>query len=338
MNARICYRFLAATVSAVLTIPSPGGIHTQPTRRPGESPLSQPAHAKLSRDYGNLPLAFEPNVGQTDARVRFLARGGGMTAFFTDTETAIVLSRSRHANQPAGLGREEAPAGQVEQTVVRMKLENASRPRRAVGLEKLPGISNYFIGNDAAKWHTNVPQYARVQYEGVYPGIDLVYYGNQGKLEYDFVVGPGGDPGQIEVAFQGAEKVRIDSTGDLLLKTALGEIRWQRPTVYQDEDGIRRPVEAAYILRGERRVAFAVGEHDQSAPLVIDPVLLYATYFGGSYADDANDLAVSVAGNLFFVGHTWSNDFPVVNPVEPAPAEPPAQPVIVVSKLNNSAT
>ena len=134
--------------------------------------MSQLAGARLNPNYGKLPLSFEPNVGQTDERVRFLTRGGGMTTFFTDTETVMVLSRSREAKQPDAPGRPDAAPPEVEQAVVRMKLEKAAQPRRTAGLEKLPGISNYFIGNDPAKWRTDVPHYGRIQYEGVYPGID----------------------------------------------------------------------------------------------------------------------------------------------------------------------
>jgi len=232
-------RPLATTLFAVLSIASPGGIHAWSTRRPAASPLSQPAHANLNREYGKLPLAFEPNVGQTDARVRFLARGGGMTAFFTDTETAMVLRRSRHADKLQAPGREKPDPEDVEQTAVRMKLEKASQPRRMIGLEKLPGISNYFIGNDPTKWHTDVPRYARIQYEGVYPGIDLVWYGNQRRLEYDFVVAAGADPKQIQVAYEGVDSLRVDAGGDLVLGTALGEVKQQRPRVYQEEGGKR---------------------------------------------------------------------------------------------------
>ncbi len=235
-------RFLAATVFAVLAIQSPAGIPSRQTRRPAERPLNQPARANVSRDYGKLPLAFEPNVGQTDARVRFLARGGGMTTFFTDTETVMVLSRSR------------------EQAVVRMKLAGAGQPRRAIGLEKLPGVSNYFLGNDPAKWRTDVPHYARIQYEGVYPGIDLVWYGNQRRLEYDFVVAPGADPKQIQVAYEGVESLRVDAGGDLVLRTALGEVRQQKPRVYQEIGGKRVEVGARYAMVARNRVSFELAQ------------------------------------------------------------------------------
>jgi hypothetical protein len=279
--------------------------------------LSQPAHANLSRDYGNLPLAFEPNVGQTDPQVRFLARGGGMTAFFTDTETTMVLSRSRHANRPAGLGREEAPAGEVERTVVRMKLENASRSRRATGLERLPGISNYFIGNDPAKWRTGVPHYARVQYEGVYPGISLVWYGSQRKLEYDFVVAAGADPKRIQVAYEGVESVGVEPGGDLVLRTALGEVRQQKPQVYQEIGGKRVEVEAQYAVVAHSRVSFELARYDRKQELRIDPVVLvYSTYLGGSGDDVGSGIAVDGAGSAYVTGGTSSTNFPIQAPYQ----------------------
>jgi len=285
--------FLGAIVFAVLAIQSPAGIASRQTRRPAERPLNQPARAKLSRDYGNLPLAFEPNVGQTDARVRFLARGGGMTTFFTDTETIMVLSRSR------------------EQAVVRMKLAGAGQPRRLSGLEKLPGISNYFLGNDPAKWRADVPHYARIQYEGVYPGIDLVWYGNQRRLEYDFVVVPGADPKQIQVAYEGVESLMVDAGGDLVLRTALGEVRQQKPRVYQEIGGKRVEVEARYTVAARNRVSFELAMYDRKRELCIDPlVLVYSTYLGGSGADAGNAIAVDAAGSAYVTGYTKSTHFP----------------------------
>ncbi len=186
-----------------------------------------------------------------------------MTTFFTDTETVMVLSRSR------------------EQAVVRMKLAGAGQPRRAIGLEKLPGISNYFLGNDPAKWRTDVPHYARIQYDGVYPGIDLVWYGNQRRLEYDFVVAPGADPNQIQVAYEGVESLRVDAGGDLVLRTALGEVRQQKPRVYQDIGGKRVEVGARYAMVARNRVSFELARYDRKRELRIDPVVLALLHLPG---------------------------------------------------------
>jgi uncharacterized protein (TIGR03437 family) len=286
-------RFLAATVLAVLATQSPAGITSRQTRCPAERPLNQPARTNLSRDYGNLPLAFEPNVGQTDARVRFLSRGSGMTTFFTDTETVMVLSRNR------------------EQAVVRMKLAGTGQPKRAVGLDKLPGVSNYFLGNDPAKWRKDVPHYARVQYEGVYPGIDLVWYGSERRLEYDFVVAPGADPNQIQVAYEGVESLRVEAGGDLVLRTALGDVRQLRPRVYQDIGGKQVEVGARYSMVARNRVSFVLARYDRKRELRIDPVVLgYSTYLGGVAPDWGNAIAVDGAGSVYVTGSTQSTDFP----------------------------
>ncbi len=309
--ARTCYRFLAAAVLAVLTTQFSTGTHSRQNRRPEENSPCQSAHADWGRNYGDLPLAFEPNVGQTDAPVRFLARGGGMMAFLTDAETAMVLSRSRHTNRPAGKDREKAAAGEVERTVVRMKLENASRSRHATGLEDQPGVSNYFIGNDPAKWRANVPHYARVQYEGVYPGIDLVWYGNQRQLEYDFVVAAGADPKQIQVAYEGVESVGVEAGGDLILRTALGDVRQQKPRVYQEVGRKRVEVEARYAIVARNRVSFELARYDRKRELRIDPVVLvYSTYLGGSGDDVGTGIAVDGAGSAYVTGGTFSTNFP----------------------------
>ena len=257
-----------------------------------------PLSAFAAESYGKLPLAFEPNLGQTDAHVRFLARGGGMTAFFTDTETAMVLGRS-------------------EQAVVRMTLTGAGRPRRVVGLEKLPGMSNYFIGNDPKKWRTDVPQYARVEYQGVYPGIDLVWYGNQRQLEYDFVVAPGADPKQIQVAYQGVQSVDLEPGGELVLRTALGEVRQQQPRVYQEIDGKRGEVGARYAILARNRVSFHLARYDRKRELRIDPVVLvYSTYLGGSGWDSGQGIAVDAAGSAYVTGSTPSPNFPTQSPYQ----------------------
>ena len=281
----------------------------------GTRPLAGEAAGgpRVAESYGKLPLSFEPNLGQTDARVSFMARGGGMTAFFTDTETVMVLSRSERGERDP-LPRHEQPP-KVEQAVVRMKLAGAGQPRQASGLEKLPGISNYFIGNDPAKWRTDVPHYARIQYEGVYPGIDLVWYGNQRQLEYDFVVAPGADAEQIQVAYEGVESLKVEAGGELVLRTALGELRQQQPRVYQEIDGKRVEVGARYALAARNRVSFELAQYDRKRELRIDPVVLgYSTYLGGSGDDAGSGIALDAAGSAYVTGITASTNFPTQLP------------------------
>ena len=167
-----------------------------------------------------------------------------------------------------------------------MTLVNANPQSQAAGHDALPGKSNYFIGNDPAKWRTNIPTYAKVKYEGVYPGVDLVYYGNQGQLEYDFVVAPGADPGLVTLAFEGAREVHIDARGELVLGVEGGEVRQHKPVVYQEVAGVKQEVAGRYVMKGTRQVGFRVAAYDPSRPLIIDPVLVYSTYLGGSGGDE----------------------------------------------------
>ena len=258
--------------------------------------------ARIEAAYGKLPLIFEPNVGQTDASVRFLARQPGITAFLTDTGMVLVTS--------AGPG--------TSASVVRMKMLDAGIPRRVTGLEKLPGISNYFIGDDPAQWRTGIPQYARVEYEGVYQGVDLVCYGREGRLEYDFVVAPGASPASVRLAWEGVDSLRLDEHRDLVLQTANGDLRMYRPRVYQEIGGKRVDVEAQYTLRG-REVGFEVAAYDAARPLVIDPVvtLVYTKQFNGFAIEMVSSVAVDAAGHLYIAGNTSSwTGFPLANPYQ----------------------
>ena len=244
------------------------------------------------------PLAFEANRGQADEEVKFLARGAGYTVFLTSTDAVLSLRDGRS-------GR----------AVVRAKPVGASAAARIVADGELPGVVNY-VGRAPGAAPISAPTYARVRYVDLYPGVDLVYYGRPRQLEYDFVLAPGADPGQIALAFDGADRVEIDAGGDLVIHTAAGELRQPRPIVYQDIDGARRPVVGDYVLDDEGRVRIRLGTYDASHALVIDPVLAYSTYLGGS--DEESDwlwgavfgIAVDAAGNTYVTGSTTSVDFP----------------------------
>jgi hypothetical protein len=180
------------------------------------------------------------------------------------------------------------------------------------------GSSNYFAGKDPDNWVTNVPHYGRVRYEDVYPGIDLVYYGNRHRLEYDFVVAPGADPRAIHLAFRGADRARLDRAGDLVLNVGGRDFVQRRPVVYQESGGRKVPVDGDYVLDDVKgndasiNVRFALGEYDRRTALVIDPVLVYSTYF-----EDVQSLAVDADGNVYVTGSTQSTDFPVVGGLSP---------------------
>ena len=270
------------------------------------------AHAQVRERYGNLPLSFEANHGQSDSKVKFLSRGSGYSLFLTSNEAVLVLRQSEaDENRKAPrAARATVGASQRKSAVVRMTLVNANPQSQAAGHDALPGKSNYFIGNDPAKWRTNIPTYAKVKYESVYPGVDLVYYGNHGQLEYDFVVAPGADPRLVTLAFEGAREVHIDARGDLVLGVEGGEVRQHKPVVYQEVAGVKQEVAGRYEMKGTRHVGFRVAAYDPSRPLIIDPVLVYSTYLGGSDNDVGQGIAVDAAGNAYVTGGTGSTDFP----------------------------
>lgn len=207
-----------------------------------------------------------------------------------------------------------------------MKLRGSSpAARRLAGLDKLPGKANYLLGRDSSKWHTDIPTYSKVTERDVYPGINLVYYGRQRRLEYDFVVAAGADAQAIRLQIDGARKLRLDSAGNLLLKVPGGELSFLKPVAYQQVEGRRQPVEAGYVMDGAGEVAFRVGRYDRAKPLVIDPILAYSTYLGGSNIDGANAIAVlSVDGTTFVTGETFSPDFPPEHPLAYAHSLPDA--------------
>jgi len=262
--------------------------------------------------YGKLPLVFEANQGQADPQVRFLFRGTGYTAFLTSGSMVLSLRPARvdPAQQQGNVGAASkgvrAPASTVQ-----FRLLGAATNTAVVGEDLRPGKVNYFIGNNPTQWRTNVATYARVRYKGVYPGIDLVYYGNCRQLEYDFVISPGADPGRIEFEIQGANQIQLDENGNLVLQTPSGALHFQNPAVYQESSGRRIPVNGTYLVKDSTHVSFRVANYDPSRPLVIDPVLEYGTYLGGSGNDRATGIAVDSTGSVYVAGYTDSADFPL---------------------------
>lgn len=261
-----------------------------------------PTKESVGETYGKLPMSFEPNVGQADDAVRFLARGHGYSLFLTRDGATLSLQKQN-------------AAGKVEkQSAVRMTIEGAQESASIDGENPTEGRSNYFIGNDPEKWRTDIPNYGGVRYRSIYEGVDLVYYGNGQQLEYDFVVRPGYDPRAIKLKFEGVESAKVDEvSGDLILDTGAGELRQLKPFVYQNKDGQRSEIASAYSLKradGAYEVSFNLAQYDASTDLVIDPILAYGSYLGGNAFDEGRSITVDASGNAYVIGTAASRDFP----------------------------
>ena len=315
---RLPYCLLLISLLLGAAILKKGGGAGFPTAKPRSS-------AQLAHLYGALPLSFEANRGQTDPSVSFLSRGRGYALFLTSQEAVLTLRKSSVAGitpSSGASGRLPVITKAEEQTtdaVLRLQLVGANTQAKVIGAEELPGKANYFLGNDPSKWRTNVPTYAKVRYESVYPGVDLVYYGTRGgELEYDFIVAPGADPNTIALGVE-AGGVRVDSKGDLIVPIEDREVRLHKPVIYQPlaghgegtpSQGRRTPVEGHYSLDAQNHVRFELGPYDHSRPVVIDPVLIYATYLGGSGGDIAYAVGVDSVFNTYVAGVTNSTNFP----------------------------
>lgn len=327
--------FSPASLFAVLLLAVGGSNGFAAAIAPAGTPAIAPGADKtqLMKNYGKLPLSFEANHGQAAKDVKFVSRGSGYAIYLTAQEAVLALHKSednaaryrnalktRLGHSPAALassapekpGGASAPESSANVTdVIRMQLAGANAAVRPVGAGMLPGTANYFIGNDPAQWHRSVPTYGKVRYAGVYPGVDLVYYGNQRQLEYDFVVAPGASAQPIRLHFDGAKDLKVDNDGNLIIVADDGEVAFHRPVVYQRTAAGRQTIAGAFQLLPDHSAGFALGRYDHSKPLVIDPTLVYSTFLGGNYADYAVAIAVDAAGEAYVTGLTWSQDFPL---------------------------
>ncbi|HEY7161452.1 MAG TPA: hypothetical protein VH815_09335, partial [Acidobacteriota bacterium] len=243
--------------------------------------------------FSDIPFYFEQNEGQTDRAVKFFAHGTNYGFYFKPGEVVIKLAKSEAVS------------------VLNMKLKGANKKSRIVGVEPLSGKLNYLLGNDPAQWHTNITTYAKVKFENIYPGIDLIFYSTNGKLEYDFVVSPGANPNQIRVAFNGSKNIELQKTGDLSIGIANGNLIQLPPVVSQEDRVI---ADAKYVL-SNNEIGFRIS-YDHGKPLVIDPQISYGTYLGGTNFEVAEAMAVDPSGAVYVTGFSASADFPLKNPFQ----------------------
>ena len=314
-----------AVLSFVLTVLTS---RAQERSAPTSSPIASSQVGNVRANYGRLPLMFTANQGQSDSEVKFLSQGSGYSVFLTSGSMVLSLRPTGATSAPQAMaapapgrparGRaairqweKAARAARKSAATLAVNLVGGSTNPQVVGEAQLPTKVNYFIGRDPKKWRTNVPTYSRVRYRNVYPGVDVVYYGNHGIMEYDFDLAPGADPRQIEFEVKGVDALNLDSAGDLVLTKGASELRFQTPILYQKIDGVRARVPGTYVLRDGTHVGFVVGNYDATQPLVIDPVLVYSTFLGGSSDDFSNGIAVDSTGDAYTVGITDSPDFPL---------------------------
>ena len=309
MNSRNRLKVLTALFLGSLGLTTFG----QTSRTTAPSPVKAVPSTQAMIHYAQLPLSFEPNRGQTSANVQWLARGPEYTLFLAGSDAVLQMNQIVPGKRGSANPQDMMPT--ISSSVVRMSLLGAGTSQQMAGEDLQPGKANYFTGNDPAKWQHDVPMYGKVRTQRVYPGVDLVYYGHRGELEYDFVVAPGANASAIKLRFDGA-KPALAANGDLVLPVEGGpEVRFNKPVVYQMRDGARQPVDGSFAIaynKQEQQVSFHLGAYDHSRELVIDPTLLFVGALGtGNYQTQANGMAVDASGEIILTGLTGDVNFPV---------------------------
>ncbi|MDX6612502.1 MAG: hypothetical protein QOD75_1688 [Blastocatellia bacterium] len=285
------------------------------TAGPPRLPEASSNIAVTNQAYGNLPISFAANEGQAHSDAKFIARGSGYGLFLTSAGAVLSLTHSLD-QQKTDVAPEVRPTSAKQASAaVSLRLLESRRQPRITGRDELPGKLNYFIGNDPGKWRTDIDTYAKVHYENVYRGIDVVYYGNQRELEYDFVIAPRANPHHIKLQFRGASLSIDEETGDLILHTPQGDVRQRKPLAYQQIKHQRQEVAVAYQLEQDT-VTFKIGEYDTSRQLVIDPVLIYSSFLGGANSEQGLGIAVDAQGSAYLTGATTSSDFPLAGALQ----------------------
>jgi len=279
------------------------------------------ARGRIQASYAALPLAFEPNQGQTDAQVKYLARGNGYILFLTENDAVFSLHSGSAESQASTVRRGSALSvrnprqhnSQKDATaVVRMHLAGANSLAKVEAGGQLAGTTNYFLGNDPSKWHSGVGRYARVSYQDIYPGVNMAFHGAQRQPEFDFIVAPGANAAPIGFDLTGAQGMKLDDAGDLVISSAAGDVLLHQPVAYQEHDGARQAVSARFLLNANNQISFELGNYDHSRELVIDPSVSYeySTYLGGTGDDEGEAIAFDTNGNAYVTGETASTNFP----------------------------
>ncbi|MDQ3703770.1 MAG: SBBP repeat-containing protein [Chloroflexota bacterium] len=315
-------------VLALIALVLSSGVPFVLSTRHAPSVQSPTFATRNATDFARLPLAFEPNVGQTDASVRYMAHVPGGTLFFAPSE--VVLTLSAHTAEGAtgdtergpGLAAPPPDSSSSAPGVLRVQFQGTSPGVHVVAADALAGRVNYLFGSDPAGWHTGIPTYQALTYYSLYPGIDLGYEGSGGRLKGTYVVAAGANPGLIRWSYEGADNVSLDRQGNLVVQMAgSGAIATEdAPLAWQERDGQRDPVEVSYLLHPDGTVGFAVGDYDHARPLVLDPTLTYSSFLGGTGFEEGFDIAVDAAGNTYVTGITESADFPTANAIQAANA------------------
>ena len=323
--------FFALTLCVLLTVCVP----SSSTDQPGAANSAATQRARVA--FGNLPLTFEPNQGQADAQVKYMTHWHGYNLFLTSKEavftmpigpqnSALLDLLRQKQNGPSAMTRSgsDLAASPNAESVIRMTMPGANPQPVITSEDQQPGVKNYFIGNDPKNWHTDIPAFARVRYRDVYPGVDVIYHGTH-QLEFDVVVNPGANPDNIELSFEGAQRISTDDSGNLILTSEAGELRLQHPVSYQEKNGTRVAVDSHFVVKNDHQVVFALGSYDRSRQLVIDPSITFATYFGGGGANGSGEetglgIAVDGSGNAYVVGTTNSSTALPGSPITIPPA------------------
>jgi len=331
-SRRICTSCVVAAVAmiAVALLAFSPAKHRAAHAASSPSPASQAktlppsARERVKASFADLPLGFEQNSGQTDPQVKYMAHANGYTLFLTNHDAVFAFhAKSSASERPTGHGplalqaKSEPHAQPNSQAVVRMQLVGGNSNALLTASDQLPGKSNYIRGNNPKNWHTDVSHYARVSYKNIYPGINLAYHGEQSKLEFDFIVAPESNPAPIDLAFNGAQHLATDASGNLIVSSGAGDVVLHKPVAYQQHSGTRQPVDARFVLRADNQVRLELGSYDRSRELVIDPTVTYATYLGGNTEDDGYAIAFDSTGAAYVTGQTNSSNFPTLGGVPP---------------------